>query len=121
MSIYSAGLRVNMKRFVSLSGIEATDDRPLVTTATNYGCGSIVTILPANPKRVYMLIEAVSASGIAGQECRIGLGQTLDTDILLPAVGASIQFDQDFPYYGELTLSDPQNSFHVSIVEMSLP
>lgn len=110
-----------MRRFVSLAGIEAADDRPLVTTAVNYGCGSIVTVLPANQKRVMMLIEAVSAGGIAGQECRIGLGATLNTDILLPAVGASIQFDKDFPYIGEISLSDPQSSFHVSVVEVSLP
>lgn len=110
-----------MKKFTSLAGIEATDDRPLVTTTRNLALGSVVVVLPANPKRVYMFIEAIAAGGVVGQECRIGLGQTLQTDILLPAVGASFQFDETFPYFGEITLSDPQTSYTVSIVEMSLP
>lgn len=106
------------KRPVSLAGVVQGDDRPLITTCTQYTLGSIAETIPANPRRVFMLIEAIGSGGLAGEEVQILIDGSY---IMLPAVGSSLQFDKDFPYWQGFSVADPQSSFTISITEMSLP
>jgi hypothetical protein len=104
--------------FVSLSGLEATDDRPLVVTSISFNPTAILVTFPANPKLVSRLIVCTANSG---SQVGVLLGPIGSPTIYLPSVGSSIQFDKDLPYWGEINIGDGLNFTTCVVLDLSLP
>lgn len=111
-----------MKRFVSLSGLEATDDRPLDIRVQTFNPAAVVNgpQVQSNQKRVALIIQlTVDAGSLVALQLEDGKGGWCT--FWLFNVGDSFQIDSDFPYCGPISISDVNNLTTVNIMELSLP